>query len=125
MSLANIWFSSDRACAACGHNYSTILNIFYMEFSARNSPYIGCNSPYIGCWADGPLNIIDGGEIFRRWSVKLSPPVTYNHTRLQRPTKQCDGPKTDWAPTSMPDSNSGLITRSMLTFRFTEAPYTL
>ena len=118
MSLANMSFLLDCTCAACGHNYSTVLDIFYLECGARKSSYIGC-------WTDGPLNIIDGGEIFRRWSVKLSPPVTYNRTRLQRPTKQCDGPNTDWAPTSMPDSNSGLITRSMLTFRFTEAPYTL
>jgi len=55
MSLANMSFSLDCACAACGHNYSTVLDIFYLECGARKSSYIGC-------WADGPLNII-----FNRW----------------------------------------------------------
>ena len=58
MSLANMSFLLVFTCAACGHNYSTVLDIFYLECGARKSSYIGC-------WTDGPLNIIDGGEILR------------------------------------------------------------
>ena len=58
MSLANMSFSLDCTCAVCGHNYSTVLDIFYLKCGARKSPYIGC-------WTDSPLNIIDGEKNLR------------------------------------------------------------
>ena len=62
MSLANMSYSLNCTCAACGHNHSTVLDIFLHEVRCAQEPIHWM----LGCWDDGPLNIIDDGEIFRR-----------------------------------------------------------